>query len=136
MNETISILFKGVWLNILHTISKLGVITNGLIIAFTSEFIPRLVYSLYYSPTGTLDGYVNHTLTEKSSKDFSQPHNFTICSYREFREPFDSPNKFSITIPYYHILAARLIFFLIFEVNNLSSFFLINLQIYYVSCQS
>ncbi|KPJ17815.1 Anoctamin-1 [Papilio machaon] len=51
----------GVWYRILDTIGKLSIITNGFIIAFTSEFIPRLVY--HYS-TGSLDNYVNHTLAD------------------------------------------------------------------------
>lgn len=46
----------GVWYRILDSIGKLSVITNGLIIAFTSEFIPRLVYQFYSSKDGTLQG--------------------------------------------------------------------------------
>ncbi|KAJ8968708.1 hypothetical protein NQ314_002163 [Rhamnusium bicolor] len=34
----------GVWYRILDSIGKLSVVTNGFIIAFTSEFIPKLVY--------------------------------------------------------------------------------------------
>lgn len=53
----------GVWYRILDCISKLSVITNGFIIAFTSDFIPRLVYQYYYSEKGTLEGYVDFTLS-------------------------------------------------------------------------
>ena len=83
----------GIWLPILDVISKLSILTNvghlvfapldrklylkkkyyfyirqGLIIAFTSEFIPRQVYRyLNYSGNklgiGSLKGYVNFTLS-------------------------------------------------------------------------
>jgi len=50
---------------------------KGLIIAFTSDFIPRLIYTLKYSPDHTLSGYVNYTLAYFDTADFpsspSQP---------------------------------------------------------------
>jgi hypothetical protein len=61
----------GIWLSILSAISKLGVISNGLIIAFTSDFIPRLVYRFAeYSENkqiSTLHGYVNFTLSQNQT---------------------------------------------------------------------
>nr|CAH0112600.1 unnamed protein product [Daphnia galeata] len=53
----------GVWYTILDCLGKLSVATNGLIIAYTSDFFPRLIYTLKYSPDHTLDGYVNYTLS-------------------------------------------------------------------------
>ena len=47
----------GVWLPILTFIAKLAVITNGAIIAFTSEFVPRLVF-YYGHGQRSLEGYV------------------------------------------------------------------------------
>lgn len=38
------------WFPILDSLSTLAVITNGVVIAFTSDFVPRLVYRLLYSP--------------------------------------------------------------------------------------
>ena len=84
----------GIWLPILNAISKIGVITNvsillcfvslrlklfiafvkiikqGLIIAFTSDFIPRLVYRfsdhrMNPNDYGSLEGYVDFTLSTK-----------------------------------------------------------------------
>ncbi len=85
----------GIWLPILNAISHLSIITNvktdifkiflihifenyklnyndkGLIIAFTTEFIPRQVYR-YLNLSGnklgigSLDGYVNFTLSVKN----------------------------------------------------------------------
>lgn len=40
----------GTWLQVLETIGVLAVIANGMIIAFTSEFIPRVVYKYRYGP--------------------------------------------------------------------------------------
>jgi hypothetical protein len=70
----------GIWLSILSAISKLGVISNGLIIAFTSDFIPRLVYRLLdYSENkqiSTLHGYVNFTLSQNITMIGDTP---TLC---------------------------------------------------------
>lgn len=40
----------GTWLKVLETIGVLAVIANGMVIAFTSEFIPRMVYKYRYGP--------------------------------------------------------------------------------------
>lgn len=50
----------GIWYRILDTICKLSVITNAMIIAFTTEFIPRLYF---YYEHGSLNGYFNSTLS-------------------------------------------------------------------------
>lgn len=36
---------------------------QAFVIAFTSDFIPRLVYQYTYSPDGTMHGFINHTLS-------------------------------------------------------------------------
>lgn len=41
---------SGTWLQVLETIGVLAVIANGMVIAFTSEFIPRVVYKYRYGP--------------------------------------------------------------------------------------
>lgn len=107
----------GIWLPILNTISKLGVITNGAIIAFTSEFIPRLVYQYGYG-AGDLNGYVNFTLSVRSTLDtdnLPSNLNITTCRYRDYREPYTSDNKYEYTSIYYQVLAARLMFLVFFE---------------------
>lgn len=42
----------------LEIIGVLAVIANGMVIAFTSDFIPRVVYKYHYGPCrrGTLPG--------------------------------------------------------------------------------
>lgn len=38
----------GVWLKIIDSIGKLAVVTNAFIIAFTSNFIPRVLFKYFY----------------------------------------------------------------------------------------
>ena len=68
----------GIWHDIMVGLARIAVITNAFLIAVTSDFIPRLVYTTYHSYTGkgftsynrflsltlsgTLVGYVNFTL--------------------------------------------------------------------------
>lgn len=51
---------SGTWLQVLETIGVLAVIANGMVIAFTSEFIPRVVYKYHYGPCRT-----NQTFTDE-----------------------------------------------------------------------
>jgi len=43
---------------------------QAFIIAFTSQFIDRLVYEWHYSDTGTLEGFVNYSLSYFNVSDF------------------------------------------------------------------
>lgn len=114
----------GIWYRILDSISKLSVITNAFIIAFTSNFIPRLVYRLAVSDNYSLEGFLEHSLskfntsdlrngTEPSSVPFDE--RVDICRYPDYREPPDSSNKYQYTIMFWHVLAARLAFIVVFE---------------------
>lgn len=120
----------GVWYTILDCLGKLSVATNGLIIAFTSDFIPRLIYTLKYSPDHSLSGYVNYTLAYFSTADFSHAQQVSnasaavdICRYRDLREtPWlpsnpqePNPNKYALSADFWYILAARLTFVLVFQ---------------------
>lgn len=113
----------GIWYRILDSIGKLSVITNGFIIAFTSDFIPRLIYQTSISPDGSLNGYLNFSLSYFDSRDFqsSRPLNLTfnsnstICRYPDFREPPWAPNPYIRSSMYWLILAARLGFVVVFE---------------------
>uniref|UniRef100_A0A3P8ZVD3 Anoctamin n=1 Tax=Esox lucius TaxID=8010 RepID=A0A3P8ZVD3_ESOLU len=53
----------GIWYNILSGMGKFSVIINAFVISFTSGFIPRMVYQYMYSPTGTMHGFVDHSLS-------------------------------------------------------------------------
>ncbi|XP_071441866.1 anoctamin-1-like [Hetaerina americana] len=111
----------GIWLGILDSISKLAVVTNGFIIAFTSNFIPKLVYAFHVSEDHSLNGYLNFSLSYFNVSDLepgSAPKdgtNVTMCRYPDFREPPSSENKYDKSAMYWHILAARLAFVVVFE---------------------
>ncbi|KAK7156864.1 hypothetical protein R3I94_006798 [Phoxinus phoxinus] len=94
----------GIWLTILQFISYLAVISNAFLIAFTSDFLPRLFYR--YS-AGSMSGYINSTLTVAPAT-FTQ--NQTSCRYRGLRD-----EKGQHTQDYFHLLAIRLSFVIIFE---------------------
>ncbi|XP_078095881.1 anoctamin-7 [Mustelus asterias] len=96
----------GVWFNILEALAQLSVIINAFLIAFTSEFLPRLLYQ--YEHNANLDGYVNFTLAYA-------PHSYiesnrTMCRYKAFRDPDGH-----LTLFYWKLLAIRLGFIIAFE---------------------
>uniref|UniRef100_UPI003AADF8F6 anoctamin-6-like n=1 Tax=Centroberyx gerrardi TaxID=166262 RepID=UPI003AADF8F6 len=68
----------GAWQPILQGVAILAVATNAMIIAFTSDMIPRLVYYWSFSvyPYGehshhTMEGYINSTLSIFNIDDFT-----------------------------------------------------------------
>ncbi|XP_075867523.1 anoctamin-4-like [Nelusetta ayraudi] len=125
----------GIWYGILEGIGVLSVITNAFVIAVTSDFIPRLVYAYKYGPCagqgrageGCMVGYVNASLSVFRVSDFeerSQPRttgaqllgeDVNYCRYRDYREPPDSHEPYSYTLQFWHVLAARLSFIIVFE---------------------
>ncbi|XP_028809715.1 anoctamin-4 isoform X2 [Denticeps clupeoides] len=125
----------GIWYGILEGIGVLSVITNAFVIAITSDFIPRLVYAYKYGPCAGLGhagercmmGYVNATLSVFRVMDFesrSEPRTngsdmfgepVRYCRYRDYREPPDSADPYSYTLQFWHVLAARLAFIIVFE---------------------
>ncbi|TKC41449.1 hypothetical protein EI555_010351 [Monodon monoceros] len=67
----------GAWQPIMQGIAILAVVTNAMIIAFTSYMIPRLVYYWSFSvppygdhPHYTMEGYINNTLSYFNVADF------------------------------------------------------------------
>ncbi|KAK2172148.1 hypothetical protein NP493_989g01025 [Ridgeia piscesae] len=60
----------GVWFDILQSVSVFSVLSNAFIIAWTSDFVPKLVYKLIVSPDMSLTGYVNHSLSVFDVRDF------------------------------------------------------------------
>lgn len=122
----------GVWTDVLEVIGVLAVIANGLVIGISSDFIPRLVYQYFYGPCASssatgiacMAGYINNTLSianisdERVRDDFTSVQmvtysgiNVTHCSYRDYR----SNEDFSLTNQFWVILAARLVFIILFE---------------------
>ncbi|XP_024217091.1 anoctamin-5 isoform X4 [Halyomorpha halys] len=110
----------GVWFRILNVLGRLAVISNAFIIAFSSNFIPKMVY-MYELKTNSYAGFLNHSLSVFDTKDFepgSAPiyssFNTSICRYAGYRNP-PGPDEYRHTALYWHILAARLAFIVIFQ---------------------
>jgi len=117
----------GVWLQIMESLGRISVITNALILAFTSEFIPQLVYKNIYSADGTLNGYTNFTLSYFDPRDFEKQSNVSMmsntteyCRYFDFRNPPDGENPYKRQDIYWHVMVARLAFVVVFQVNTVS----------------
>ena len=53
----------GAWYPILEAFSAFSVLVNAFVMAFTSDFIPKMVYKYSYSPDESLDGYLNNSLS-------------------------------------------------------------------------
>ncbi|XP_078005085.1 LOW QUALITY PROTEIN: anoctamin-9 [Phascolarctos cinereus] len=115
----------GTWLQVLEAIGVLAVIANGMIIAFTSEFIPRLMYKYYYGPCSRgsnitadcMTGYVNHSLSVFHTKDYKDHipsqgiEHVTECRYRDYRNEVD----YNYSSEFWFLLASRLVFVILFE---------------------
>uniref|UniRef100_A0A3B5MCB9 Anoctamin n=1 Tax=Xiphophorus couchianus TaxID=32473 RepID=A0A3B5MCB9_9TELE len=92
----------GIWFHILQFISHIAVISNACLIAFTSSFVPRLYYR--YTRDSTLSGFVNFTLATAPLS-----HN-TTCKYRGYRD-----DNGEYLPEYFHLIAIRLSFVVVFE---------------------
>uniref|UniRef100_A0A671V762 Anoctamin n=1 Tax=Sparus aurata TaxID=8175 RepID=A0A671V762_SPAAU len=99
----------GIWHGILEGIGVLAVITNAFVIAITSDYIPRFVYAFKYGPC--LRGYMNSSLSVFESNN--SLHRY--CRYRDYRAPPWSSVPYEFTLQFWHVLAARLAFIIVFE---------------------
>ncbi|XP_049578003.1 anoctamin-3 isoform X2 [Syngnathus scovelli] len=114
----------GIWHGILEGIGVLAVITNAFVIAITSDYIPRFVYAFKYGPCmdrayrhddKCLRGYMNSSLSVFDMsvlKNSSEPE---YCWYRDYRAPPWSKVPYEFTLQFWHVLAARLAFIIVFE---------------------
>ncbi|XP_071358188.1 anoctamin-2b isoform X2 [Trachinotus anak] len=111
----------GIWYNILSGMGKFSVIINAFVISFTSDFIPRLVYQYMYSQTGTMHGFIDHTLSYFNVSNFKpgtapqSSGDITVCRYKDYREPPWSPDAYQFSKQYWCVLAARLAFVILFQ---------------------
>ncbi|XP_032203851.1 anoctamin-6 isoform X1 [Mustela erminea] len=121
----------GAWQPIMQGIAILAVVTNAMIIAFTSDMIPRLVYYWSFSvpPYGnhthyTMEGYINSTLSIFNVSDFKNQSKGnpdpkavipTTCRYRDFRNPPGHEQQYKHNIYYWHVIAAKLAFIIVME---------------------
>uniref|UniRef100_A0A8C2ZW44 Anoctamin n=1 Tax=Cyclopterus lumpus TaxID=8103 RepID=A0A8C2ZW44_CYCLU len=98
-------------------------IHRAFVISFTSDFIPRLVYQYMFSQTGTMHGFIDHTLSYFNVSNFkpgTTPQNLeqgsiTVCRYKDYREPPWSSDAYTFSKQYWCVLAARLAFVILFQ---------------------
>ncbi|KAJ8950967.1 hypothetical protein NQ318_006351 [Aromia moschata] len=120
----------GVWYPILAIVGRIAVVSNAFIIAFSSHFIPKLVYMLKVSEDHTDEGFLEFTLATFNTSDFPSrtapvmpSFNASTCRYPEYRNPpnvADPALKYKRPLIYWHILAARLAFIVVYQ--NLVAF--------------
>lgn len=116
----------GAWFRILEGVTRLSVLVNAFVLAFTSEYIPKLVYEMKYSEDGTLRGYIANSLASINLDDLytrepgTAPENVyenlnytrTYCLYSGY---FDSSPPYKQNKHYWHVIAARLAFVFVFQ---------------------
>ncbi|XP_056595447.1 anoctamin-3 isoform X1 [Triplophysa dalaica] len=114
----------GIWHGILEGIGVVAVITNAFVIAITSDYIPRFVFAFKYGPCvdkgyrneKCLRGYLNNSLSVFDMGEMKNGSYHTrYCRYRDYRAPPWSPEPYDFTLQFWHVLAARLAFIIVFE---------------------
>merc|ERR1719209_2218185 len=106
------------FLEIMETVGWISIITNALIIAITSEFIPKAVYLYHYSQDQSLAGYVEFSLSRIDMFDIDAQAQIlpiylnATCRYPDFMtEPGEmGVTAYSPNIKFWHIWFARLLF--------------------------
>lgn len=113
----------GIWYRILDMIGKISVISSALILAFTSEFIPKLYH---YSKHGNLNTYLNSSLSHFNASEIVKvgnrekffkhlPHQPHYCLYQGYRHGPTHNEKYEATQMNWELLAIKLAFVVIFE---------------------
>jgi len=111
----------GVWFDIMETLGRISIITNAFIIALTSEFIPKAVYRGFYSTDGSLNGYVNFTLSYMDPQHIDRTSNTNLtlapeyCRYPDYKSAPWEEQRYTNNAQFWHIWFARLLFVVIFE---------------------
>ncbi|XP_063836611.1 anoctamin-4 [Ostrinia nubilalis] len=112
----------GAWYGILRGITYAAVVSNAFVIAYTSDFIPRMVYKYVYSPDNTLAGYIDHSLSLFNTSDYKEDWGADenevdppTCAYRGYRNPPNHEDPYGLSPHYWHVFAARLAFVVVFE---------------------
>lgn len=122
----------GAWFGVLETITRISVLVNAFILAFTSEFLPKLAYKMVFSRdenaswSGTLEGYVNNSLAfidlntlytwEKGTQPDNPTQNLNYTrDYCRYKGYFQNHYPYKHSSEYWNILAARLAFVFAFQ---------------------
>ena len=109
----------GVWFDIMEKLGKISVVTNGFIIALTSEFIPRTFYRMMISEDGSLTGYVDFTLSKFDPNDMDHDSGSSeapeFCRYQDYKNSYDDVEKYDFSKYFYHIWFARIAFVVVYQ---------------------
>ncbi|EDV97903.1 GH17132 [Drosophila grimshawi] len=112
----------GAWYGILRIITYTAVVSNAFVIAYTSDFIPRVVYKFVYSESNTLAGYIEHSLSVFNTSEYKEEWGATsseldpdTCQYRGYRNGPKHYEPYGLSPHYWHVFAARLAFVVVFE---------------------
>ncbi|KAH7729860.1 Anoctamin/TMEM 16 [Aphelenchoides avenae] len=122
----------GIWMTILDFLSNLSVLCNAFVIAFTSDFIPKLYYLV--TNNFSLVGYINESLSYFDARtlynDASSHYTYSgdVCRFRDYRkwpcslngtlnldDECDEDNMYGYSYKFWVILTFRLVFVLVFE---------------------
>lgn len=108
----------GVWGEIIHAVSVISLITNALIIAFTTNFVPKLIY--YVFQPSYADRFLDFTLSDFLVEDLEvlpevSEYNVTTCKYVDLRYPYWHLKKYELSFFYFLITAAKLGFVFIYQ---------------------
>lgn len=96
---------------------------QAFIIAFSSHFIPRMVYMSVVGKNHSDEGFLNHSLARFAVKDFQQGvaplvtkfSDLTECRYQEYRNPPGADRPYKRPLIYWHIFAFRFAFIVIYQ---------------------
>ena len=112
-------------LAILDTLSRIAVLTNAMIIAFTSDFIPQMFYLYQHEE---LHDYVQDSLSYSTAQQYTSSAfgmNVTMCRFRGYRLPPCSlgvvggcSDGMEHSHKWWVILALRLLFVVLFQVRR------------------
>jgi len=113
----------GVWFDIMETLGRVAVIANAFILAITSEFIPKCVYKYFYSKDGSLEGYVDFSLSYFDPEDLdllsvrleSNSTDPSVCRYPDFKHEYDHSDQYQPNSVFWHVWFARVLFVVVFE---------------------
>ncbi|KAH1011948.1 hypothetical protein HUJ04_001214 [Dendroctonus ponderosae] len=112
----------GAWYGILKAITYAAVVSNAFVIAYTSDFIPRMVYKYKYSAEEDLVGYIDSSLSVFNTSDYHEnmgpddkAQTPDVCQYRGYRNGPNESDAYGLSPQYWHVFAARLAFVVIFE---------------------
>ncbi|CAG9766699.1 unnamed protein product [Ceutorhynchus assimilis] len=110
----------GAWFAILQATTYIGVVTNALVIAFTSNFMERTIYSYLKGTPGLLGADLDETFSVFELEEFailrsSKASNSTLCYYPGQRYPPDHPLKYQRRKDFWQHLGIKFAVVVIFE---------------------